>query len=240
MRYPSDVVDQVFKLGPDNGLLSWGKETTACSHCARPIARGDLYSPSNAGQFFSDTRSLATTSRSICWRCVILRKKAMLNGLSYALITLDGVFQISKDTNKAWLFTTPPPAPFLVMHSSSTMQHLCWRTPITLDNRIIRVRYGNHLFTVRPEAVRKALALSDAMNEGLKKWAAPLFLDRKAANQNHGSLTTAGRELLSQSDQDFMLNLTPGERWALAYVMHSKRPQPEMPECITTKIIEKL
>lgn len=239
MRYPSDVVDQVFKLSPDKGLLTWDKDTVACSHCARPIEKGDLYSPSSVGAFFSDTRSLASTSRSICWRCLVLRKKAMLNGLSYALITPEGVFQISKDTNKAWLFITPPPAPFVVMHSSSTMQHLCWRTPVTLDNRRIQIRYGQNLFVVRPEAVRHALAISDQMNEGQKKWAAPIFLDRKAADARHGSLTRVGRERLSAADQDFLMNITPGERWALSYIMHSKHPQPEQPECITSKILEK-
>ncbi|HBO2935137.1 TPA: hypothetical protein L4R50_000131 [Pseudomonas aeruginosa] len=240
MRYPSDVVDQVFKLPPDKGLLTWENDPVACSHCARPIEKGDLYSPSSVGAFFSDTRSLASTSRSICWRCLILRKKQMLNGLSYALITQDGVFQISKDTNKAWLFTTPPPAPFFVMHSSSTMQHLCWRTPVTLDSRRIKVRYGNNLFVVRPEAIREALEIADRMNEGQKKWLAPIFLDRKAADSGHGALTKAGREHLSAAEQELLLNITPGERWALAYIMHSKRPQPEEPECITSKILEKL
>jgi len=240
MRYPSDVVDQVFKLGPDKGLLTWDKDAVPCSHCARPIERGDLYSPSSVGAFFSDTRNLASSSRSICWRCLILRKKPMLNGLSYALITQDGVFQISKDSNKAWLFTTPPPAPFVVMHSSSTMQHLCWRTPVTLDNRRIQIRFGNNLFVVRPGAVREALAIADRMNEGRKKWASPIYLDRKAADTGHGTLTNAGRDQLSEEEQQILLNITPGERWALAYLMHSKRPQPEQPECITSKILEKL
>lgn len=240
MRYPSDVVDQVFKLGPDKGLLTWDKDPVACSHCARPIERGDLCSPSSVGGFFSDTRSLASTSRTICWRCLILRKKPMLNGLSFGLITKDGVFQISKDTNKAWLFTTPPPAPFVAMHSSSTMQHLCWRTPVTLDNRRIQIRFGANLFVIRPEFVREALAITERMNAGLKKWATPVFLDRKAADASHGSLTKIGRELLSHDDQQFFTHITPGERWALAYIMHSKLPQPEQPECITSKILDKL
>lgn len=240
MRYPSDVVDQVFKLPPDKGLLSWDKEPVACSHCARPIERGDLYSPSSVGAFFSDTRSLASSSRSICWRCLMLRKKPMLNGLSYALITVDGVFQISKDVNKAWLFITPPPAPFVVMHSSSTMQHLCWRTPVTLDNRRIHIRFGNNLFVVRPSEIREVLAIADRMNDGKKKWISPIYLDRKAADIGHGALTNAGREMLSEADQERLMNITPGERWALAYLMHSKRPQPEQPECITSKILEKL
>lgn len=240
MRYPSDVVDQVFKLSPDKGLLQWAGEPVACSHCARPIADGDLYSPSSVGAFFSDTRSLASTSRSVCWRCVILRKKPMMNGLSFALITLDGAFQISKDVNKAWLFLTPPPAPFVVMHSSSTMQHLCWRIPVTLDNRFIRLRFGSHQFVIQPANIRAALQIADRMNDGQAKWRAPLYLDRKAADKNHGTLTRIARESLTPDEQSVLMNLSAGERWALAYVMHSKRPQPEMPESITDKILEKL
>lgn len=240
MRYPSDIVDQSFKLGPDKGLLQWSGPSVACSHCARPISEGDLYSPSSVGGFFSDTRSLASGSRSICWRCVILRKKPMLNGLSFAVITREGAFQISKDVNKAWLFLTPPPAPFLVVHSSSTMQHLCWRTPVTLDNRYIRLRFGNHQFVAQPANIRRALKIADTLNEGQPKWRAPLYLDRKAADLGHGTLTRIGKEELTPEDQAFLSALSPGERWALAYLMHSKRPQPEPPECITSKILEKL
>ena len=240
MRYPSDVIDQVFRLGPDKGLLQWSGAPTTCSHCSRPIAEGDLYSPSSVGAFFSDTRNLASTSRSICWRCVILRKKPMLNGLSYALITQDGAFQISKDVNKAWLFLTPPPAPFVVMHSSSTMQHLCWRTPVTLDNRYIRLRFGSHQFMIQPSNIRQALQIADRLNEGQPKWRSPLYLDRKASESGHGTLTRFAKEGLPAEEQAFLMSLSPGERWALAYLMHSKRPQPEAPESIAAKILEKL
>lgn len=240
MLYPSDVVDQVFGLQPSEGLKRWVGDAVACSHCARPISEGDLFSPSDVGAFFSDTRNLASKSCAICWRCVFLRKQTMLNGLSYALITREGVFTMAKDIHKAWLFTTPPDGPFFFMHSSATMQHLAWRTPVTLDNRRIMARFGNHLFVIRPKVIREALAIADAMNEGQKNWVTPLFLDRKAAELNHGAITKAGRELLSESDQDFLLNITPGERWALSYVMHSKRPVPEAPECITSKILDKL
>ncbi|RUE86371.1 hypothetical protein IPC1135_29845 [Pseudomonas aeruginosa] len=240
MRYPSDIVDQVLKASPDKGLLTWEGEEVACSHCSRPIQNGDLYSPSSVGAFFSDTRDLASTSRSICWRCVVLRKKTMLNALGAVVVTLDGVYSIAKDVNKAWLFTSPPPAPFLVVHKSSTMQHLCWRTPVTLDNRRISVRYGPNLFIVRPEVVRKALSIADRVNEGQKKWVTPVFFDRKAAAMGHGLITRAGAEMLTQEEQDFFQSITPGERWALSYLMHSKRPEPEVGECITEKVMTSL
>jgi CRISPR type IV-associated protein Csf1 len=240
MFYPSDIIDQPFGLSPDPALPEWSGPQTNCSHCARPITEGEKFSPSKVGEFFSDTRDLACTSRTICWRCVILRKKTMLNGLGAAVITLDGVYPISKDIHKAWLFTDPPPAPFLVTHSSATMQHLAWRTPVTLDNRRISVRYGPHLYVVRPEAINKALAIADQMNAGSDKWVSPLYLDRKAADANHGMLIAKHAEKLTAADRETLLTLTPGEKWALAYLMHSKRPVAAKPEPITQTILQKL
>lgn len=240
MRYSSDVIDQTFKLGPDKGLLAWNGEPANCNHCARPVTEGELYSPSAVGQFFSDTRDLANFSGVICWRCVILRKKPMMNGLSAAVITPDGVYPIFKDVHKAWLFTTPPPAPFVAVHSSATMQHLVWRAPVTLDNRRISLRFGPNLLTIRPHLIAKALVITDRINVDQKKWVSPLMLDRKAAARYHGSLSPKTADLLTDEDRDCLLNLGPGERWALSYLMHSKRPEPEMPEPITDKILAKL
>lgn len=240
MRYPSDIVDTPCGLSRDEGLLVWEGSAAHCNHCARPIEDGDHYSPSAVGQFFSDTRDLTGHDRVICWRCVILRKKPMLYGLGAAVITTEGIFAISKDVQKAWLFCTPPPAPFLVLHSSSTMQHLSWRTPVTLDNRLIQVRFGTALLTVRPAYINKALAIADAFNEGQKKWRTPLVLDRKAQQHNHGQLTRAAVTDLPAEEADFLTRLSQGEYWALAYLMHSKRPKPAEPENITEKTLSKL
>lgn len=240
MRYPSDFVDAVCGIKPDKGLLTWDKDQVACSHCARPIVRGDQYSPSSLGSFFSDSRDLSDTGKAICWRCVVLRKKPMLYGLSNALITPEGIFSIAKDVHKAFLFTTPPPAPFLVVHSSSTMQHLTWRTPVTLDNRLIAVRFGPKLFTIRPERIRQALAIADRMNEGEKKWRAPLYLDRKCASEDHGKLIKHAMESLDDASKHLLTTLTAGEYWALSYLMHAKRPAPEQPDNITDKVLSKL
>lgn len=239
MHYPSDIIDFPFRIPRDEGLLHWEGSTAHCTHCARPIESGDHYSPSAVGQFFSDTRDLTGHDRVICWRCVILRKKPMLYGLGATVITKDGAFAISKDVHKAWLFCTPPPAPFLVLHSSSTMQHLSWRTPVTLDNRLIKVRFGTSLFTVRPERIKKALAIADAYNQGQKKWRTPLIMERKAQQVSHGRLTHAAAKELPPQDAQFLTNLSQGEYWALAYLMHSKRPQPAFPENITEKILSK-
>lgn len=239
MRYASDIVDRPLRLPPDTGLPAWKGESTACSHCGRPVEEGDLYSLLALKEFFSDTRSLAAPTGLACWRCVNLRKMPLLYGLGAALITPEAVYPISKDIHKAWAFMTPPPAPFLVLHASSTMQHLSWRTPVTLDNRLLQVRYGNDMFLVRPAIIRQARAIALRLNAGEKRWVNPLLLDRDGAAGYHGIINPAAAERLSAEERDLLQNITPGERWALAYVMHSKMPEPTRPEPITEKVLSK-
>lgn len=240
MQYPSEVVASALQLAPDPTLPRWeAQEPVPCSHCAAPINVGDQYSPLSAGAFFSNTRDLASFSRVVCWRCVHLRSKTLLNGLSYAVITTKDVYSIAKDTDKAWLFLTPPEPPFVVTHSSSTMQHLAWRTPVTHSKERIYVRYGDNLFCVRPRIVREAMERTEAIvaRSGLP-WIAPMLTDRKAADSRHGVINPKAEPHMTREDRLFFLeSVGPGERWALAYISHSKRPQPVQPEPIT-KIIE--
>jgi CRISPR type IV-associated protein Csf1 len=239
MQYPSEVIAAALDLQPDPSLPAWEAEQPGqCSHCAAPIKTGDPYSELSAGAFFSSTRDLACFSGIVCWRCVHLRSKTLLNGLSYTVTTATDIYSLAKDAEKAWLFLTPPEPPFVVCHSSSTMQHLSWRTPVTLSRERINVRYGDNLFVVRPALLRQALEYAEALcdrNQG--QWIAPLLLDRKAAASYHGRINPTAVELMTESERSFFsARIGPGERWALAYICHSKRPQPQQSEPLTSTI----
>ncbi|HEJ2342746.1 TPA: type IV CRISPR-associated protein Csf1 [Pseudomonas aeruginosa] len=240
MVYPSELAASALQLSPDPTLPRWeGMVVDHCSHCAMPIKVGDQYSPLSAGAFFSNTRDLAAFSGIVCWRCVHLRSKTLLNGLSYSVITQKDVYSIAKDTDKAWLFLTPPEPPFVVVHSSSTMQHLAWRTPVTYSKERIHVRYGDNLFCVRTKILREAMERTEAIiGRSEMPWISPMLTDRKAADSRHGVLNPKAEPFMTPEDITFFLeSVGPGERWALAYISHSKRPQPVQPEPIT-KIIE--
>lgn len=242
MIYPGDLVVSALRLAPDMmEVEEWRGEPTNCSHCARPIAAGSLYQSPKLGEFFSDTRDLACASGVVCWQCTHLRKKTMLNGLSFTLVTKDAIYPIAKHENKAWLFLTPPAGPFLALHSSATMQHLAWRTPVTLDNNLINIRFGPRLYTVRPAVVRKGVEIADRINMNTgKSYVNPLMLDQKAMAFYHGLINPKARELLTDQEVDFLTNIIrPGERWALSFLTHSKRPQPVMPDPITDALREK-
>lgn len=241
MLYPSELVAKALSLSPDGSLPRWEGEASHCSHCAVGIAEGDAYSPLKAGAFFSDTRDLADASSIVCWRCVHLRSKVLLNGLSYALVTQDAIYPIAKDVHKAWLFLTPPEPPFLALHSSSTMQHLAWRTPVTLSKERIFIRFGGTLHVVRPALLRSAISIASALSARAGvDWLAPMFLDRKAEDDYHGRLNPKALPHLSDAEQEFYRSLGAGERWALAYLMHSKLPAPEQPEPITQTLADKI
>lgn len=240
MIYPGDVVAKALKLTPDPDLPVWQGSPSTCSHCGRPITEGLHYSKVSLGQFFSDTRDLASASGLACWQCVHLRKKTLLNGLSYTVVTEREVYPIAQNIHKAWLFLTPPDGPFLALHSSSTMQHLAWRTPVTLDNRLISIRFGGNLFTVRTPVIRKALEIAHRINDPAKPWVNPLMLDRKATAGFHGLIHPKAAPLLAEDEIEFLMNITAGERWALSAVMNSKRPEPVIPDPMTETIRQKL
>jgi len=241
MLFPSDLVAEALKLKPDAGLPAWQQGPTHCSHCARPIEAGDLYSTYKAGEFFGDTRDLAAYSGIVCWRCVHLRKKPFMDSLLFRLVTRTEIYPIATNVAKAWLFMTPPEGPFVITHSSTGQtQHLAWRTPVTLDNRLLTLRYGPTLYTIRPEAIRRVADMARRMNDGQTAWINPILFDRKGADPAHGLVNPKALPLLLEGEREFLMGLSPGERWGLASVVHSKMPVPEMPEPITQELIAKL
>jgi CRISPR type IV-associated protein Csf1 len=243
MQFPSEVVEKALGLVPDKTLPTWKHlQDGHCSHCAAPISQGTFYSKVAIGEFFSDTRDLAAFTGIVCWRCVHLRTKVLLNGLGQTVCTADGVYSISKDTEKAWLFLDPPEPPFVAVHTSSTMQHLVWRTPVTLSKERISIRFGESLFVVRPAVLRKVIELAEAVQvRNAGQWIPLLHLDRKAKAAYHGRINAKAAELMTDEELEFLKsNVGAGERWALSYICHSKKPQPLKPEPKTEKVLANL
>ncbi len=239
--YPSDVIEKALNLLPDATLPLWSGADTHCSQCGHPISQGEHYSKFVAGSFFADTTDLACFSKVICWRCVHLRSQTLMFGLSRCVITEDDVFSIAKDTEKAWFFLDPPEPPFVAVHLSATLQHMTWRTPVTIDKNRLMVRFGPRLFTVRPPLMRKAIAYAkDISARSGSDWLTPMFFDRKAQSASHGKLNPKAVPFMTPAEIDFFTSLGQGELWALSYVCHSKMPVGAMPPAATNQLIEKL
>ena len=238
--WASDLALAALKATPI-GLPHSG-EPTACSHCGKPIHAGDLCSPVSVGQFFSDTRDLAEFSGIACGGCLVLRTKKAMNGLSYAVLTPDGIYPIAKFAHKAWLFLEPPEPPFIAVHTSATMQHLVWRTPVTLSKELIYLRRGADLFTLRPALIKRAVAAAQAIQQRrlandpkamLSPYAA---MDLKLRDASHGKLSPKALAVMEADETDLFYRLSPGEVWALGHLLIKTPPVPEKPEPITISL----
>lgn len=237
--WPSDLALEALQVSPEG--IPYGGDATACSHCGKPIQHGDLHTPVSVGQFFSDTRDLAAFTGIVCGGCAVLRRKKAMNGLSYAVLTKDGIFPIAKDAHKAWLFLDPPEPPLIAVHTSATMQHLVWRTPVSLSKDLISLRRGGDLFTIRPPMIKAAITAAKALQERRlasepKAILSPYaVVDRKLRDANHGKLSPKAVEAMTQEERNLFYALTPGEVWALTHLLTKTPPTPEKPAPIVIK-----
>jgi CRISPR type IV-associated protein Csf1 len=240
MLWASDLALQALKR-PPQGEAWTGPHPVICSHCGKPIGPGDPHTPVKVGEFFSDTRDLASDSGVVCGGCIVLRAKKSMNGLSFMVLTPTGLFPIAQSIHKAWLFLTPPEPPFVAVHTSATMQHLVWRTPVTLSKELIFLRRGSDLFTIRPKVLRASLNIAHALQQRrLAAGEKAAFLSpyvrldvKKILDINHGRLNPKVVALMTDSERHHFYRLTPGELWALGFLFAKNTPVPTQPEPVT-------
>ena len=168
-----------------------------------------------------------------------------MNKLSFAVLTEDGVFQIAKDVHKAWLFLTPPEPPFIAVLSSATMQHLVWRTPVTLSKELIYLRRGGDLFTIRPGALTLAVDAAKRIKARRSEETgkdAPLspyaVNDRGLGRSAHGRLSPKAIKHMTAEDKTLFFELSPGEIWALGFLLVKNPPEPTQPEKLHINLSE--
>ncbi len=204
-----------------------GSEPLTCSLTGVAILPGQLAAPFLPSTGFTDEVSLVTRSGVVSgWTAPFLTVGVMTKTQS-AIFCSEGVFSLSKDSDRAWLLTTPPTPPWVAVISDSMRQHLVWRTPVTLDNRIMRIRLGKErVLTVNHESVKRAL---DAIAE--QRVIDPTFrhgflaLDRELKDPNHGVI----RDDCPPTLRALYQTLSAGEVWALAILAKATPPIPQIP-----------
>ena len=235
--WPSDLALMAFRAEP-LGERIWDEPVPGqCSHCGKPIARGERYDTVSCGAFFSDTRDLAAYSGVACGGCLFVRQKAVMTACSFVVITPQGLYPIAKDVHKAWLFLEPPEPPFLAVHSSATMQHLVWRTPVSLSREQFHLRRGPALMSLRPRCIRESIQIAGEIAErrrcaGAKStvtdWLFASF-DRAIREDGHGRLSPQVLAAATSAERRRLFGLSPGEIWALGHLLTSTRPLPGEP-----------
>ena len=228
--WPSDLAARHLG-GPklDSAIIHDGPDTH-CAFCGKPIRKGDPCEPAEAlGEFFSDTRDLAAYTHLSCPACARVRTKSAMFAVQRALITEDGIYSIAPTAARAWLFLSPPKPPFVAMVTTATLQHLVWRTPVTLSRDLIVIRHGARLHTIRPSLVAQARQICLRLNESNPqiKFGPYVALDRAEESPAHGLLREQVWQAMPQSERGLFSSLTPGEVWALAHVIHTEPIEPK-------------
>ena len=243
MIWPGDLV--LSGLGTDAESvtsLRWDGADTVCSHCGKPVRHGDPYSPATCSSMFSDTRDLAAFTGIVCAGCSAARSKLVMNFASYVVFTRSAAYPIAKDAHKAWLLLDPPEPPFLAVHTTATMQHLLWRTPVTLSRDLLYLRMGAALLTIRRQRLIAALSIAADVRarriaaEGKAGPSMYLHVDRRAAfDPAHGRLSPRATVHMTDAERRLMNALTPGETWAVGLLATDRELLTEQPEPIRLK-----
>lgn len=205
-----------------------GTEPIPCTLEGVPIQPGDPVDAWLPGPNFTDDVDLAARSGVISgWASVFMRKPVMTK-TQRVVFTREGAFSLAKDNDRAWLLLTPPAPPWLAVIGDSTLQHLVWRTPPTLDNRLMFIRLGKEtVFRIRPDLVKEALSriahqrtLDPNFHHGF------VSLDRDAKDLSHGVIRHDTPAELAA----FFSTLCAGEIWALSILAKANPPTPILPE----------
>lgn len=228
---------------------------TRCACCGQGIEPGEPSTPTGFGPSFNDGASLAARSGVLCGSCPPFLTGPGLRATQKVVITRDGAFPLAKDVHRAWFFLTPPEPPYVALVSDSMLQHLIWRTPLTLSNDLQIVRLGPKLLRIRRRVLIEALdwareaieAIAPSRPEAAEaktvrtksKPAKPparhpfVSLDREMGSPTHGLLRAdVARDPRATPWIERLRTLTSGELWALATLAKREAPVPEKPDLL--------
>ena len=256
--HPTKLAMTALGLTPSQTELTSAQEDTFCTRCGQPVVKDDPVKefPYHNDRSFMDAHDLGYRAdyRVSCQWCVLACTKKVMSKCSGTLFTEEGAYPLKTDDNRAWFFLTPPKPPYLVtIANTRNTQHLVWRTPMTLDNEMISVRFGPNLYTIRHSVLIRQIDLcleaADIItayyrdNPGRAKTkikAIPhpfVSLDRNCSDSAHGMLRPIVGDIKKKNKR--MLSIiqelqraNQGELWALATLVKTNRPEPIKPEKI--------
>lgn len=218
------------------------RDAGRCAMCGMAHEINDLVLPFAPADSFTDLPSLAApASRVACVWCIGVWDQDFTQRHAKSVVTADGVFPAAKNDHIAWWLANPPSGPWMMFLSDQKQQHLVWRTPVNAGNDVFQVRFGAKILTIRHTKLQAAVEACREICLGLsanRKGAPPKSpyrsLDREIADFRHAQLRKEVYELVQASPQfdphlQVLLNLTPGEIWALTALLYAKNPEKPEP-----------
>lgn len=244
MHYTSELAANALALKP----VGQPHEETdcVCAMCRRPIEKGQ---PSTATKelprSFTDWVHIGS-SGYICGWCKATTPQAVMRHLQRSVITRNGIYNLNTDAARSWFWLTPPDPPFSVVinHSVQATFHYFWRTPVTLDSRIVNLNLEGTVYQIKRQRVLQAidagkLLLDRASELQLKKDALKsafvvMQRDPTEPSARNGHIHSDARKLATMySDCNdavrFLETLNPGEISAASSLLKQKPSVPEQP-----------
>ena len=241
--YPSEIACQAAQLKPSGS--PYDGSPTHCAMCGRPIQTGTPALPIQLSRTFTNFEWLQPSTH-VCGWCEQVSHQHVLRAFQRAVVTPQGCYAIGTDANRSWLWLSPPKPPFVVIINSSTTGafHYLWKTPVTIDTRLMSVNFDGAVAQVRQSAIAQACGHAKIIRErgealGYKKIPFSPFVRLardgfKNTPGGHGHFTALARELARQdracaSALDALSQLRSGELVALASILKAKPVDPEQP-----------
>lgn len=156
--YASELAAKALNLEPAGSPHE--SEPCACGMCQRHIRIGDISQSMNLPKTFMDYHQTARTE-FLCGYCqATTSSQSVMRHFQRSVITEHGIYDIGKDESRSWFWATPPEPPYAVVINHNTLGafHYFWRTPVTLDNRLVQLNVDGAIFEVRRERVVRAIA----------------------------------------------------------------------------------
>lgn len=231
------------------------QEDAQCVMCGVAMSAGEDAAAWNPKDSFTNyAHLLAPSSSHVCPDCAgAWRSEFTQTWANGALFNADGVHQVNSANTMAHALLNPIKTPFLWVRGDQKQQHLVWRTPVTLDANLIRVRLGEKVASIRRLVVIDAFnAVSDAeqLIQSLPKELRPAkranpgnefgifrYLDWGLDNVDHSLISESFLKLSSGNEHsakfshlaNLLQSLNFGEVWALMILLKGKTPtKPEM------------
>lgn len=160
----------------------------ACDFCGVAIHAGDLCSPVTTSRSFFDFGAFPRSRSALaCGHCAVVTRQEVLRHLQRAVVTADAIYNLNTDPARAGFWLDPPKPPFAVVLNKSTLGafHYIWRTPVTLDARLVRVNVDDVVHGVNRAWVLAALDAARLLRERAHALA--------ARDKEFGKLIAAGR-----------------------------------------------
>lgn len=247
MGIPSPSHIARLALGLEASPTHTESQHTHCAACGAPLAAG---SPSNrfkpTPSTFTDFQYLCAVPTNgeyvICQDCRQFAGPGVANVMTatqYCVLSAqDGAAKLTNDAHRTWLLLTPPSAPFVAMISTQKRQHLVWRARVTLDPDLIYIQIGRRSLSIDRQRALAAVktcaeAAQLARDLGLKVTPQHPFqrLDRGITDPRHAQIAAPIRAAAQRSAAlreaiECLLQLGPGEQWALSILAKAKPEDP--------------